>query len=170
MTDPARWLNTNIPGWRHLQVKEKKAIRDFAVLWSFFELNSTWQYGRPNATPQNIVRAVDDLAEDPSIDQLEIARAHFAARYIVGDGYTENWCHLRVRAEFVDRVRIGLVGANRTNRETLLALLLVTNRLRNNFLHGEKASYNFANQYDNFAQANSVLVHALELWPNPQEG
>ncbi len=170
MPDPARWLNAKIPGWRNLEVKEKKAIRDFAVLWSFFELNSTWRYGRPNATPENIIRAVNDLEQVPTNNHSETARAYFAERYLIGNGYTEHWYHLRVRAEFVETVRHGLAGENRTNRDTLLALLLVANRLRNNFLHGEKASYNFADQYDNFTKANSVLIYALELWPNAQEG
>ena len=43
----------------------------------------------------------------------------------------------------------------------------MANRLRNNFLHGEKARYGFRGQYDNFRHANNVLVAALELWPRP---
>lgn len=170
MPDPARWLNANIPGWGSLQRVEKKAIRDFAVLWSFFELNSTWRYGRPNASPGNIIRAVQDLEQDPNIDRLDSVRTYFAERYIDGDGYTEHWHHLRINDQHVAITRAGLIGENRTSRDTILALLLVVNRLRNNFLHGEKARYNFLGQYDNFAQANMLLMYALELWPNPQEG
>ncbi len=170
MPDPARWLNDKISGWRNLQRKEKKAIRDFAVLWSFFELNSTWQYGRPNANPRNIARAVGDQERELNLDRFDAARAHFADRYIDGNGYTQHWYHLRVGDDYVERVRNGLVGENRTNRNTFLAVLLIANRLRNNFLHGEKARYDFAGQYDNFTQANDVLMYAIELWPNPQEG
>ncbi len=170
MPDPARWLNDNIPGWRDLQNKEKKAIRDFAVLWSFFELNATSRYGRPNANPQNIVRAVDDLEQVPDLDRIDVARAFFAGRYIDGDGFSEPWYHLYVLDAFAVRVRSGLISEGRTSRGTFLALLLITNRLRNNFMHGEKARYDFAGQYDNFTQANSILMYALELWPNPHEG
>lgn len=170
MPDPARWLNANIPGWRDLQAAEKKAIRDFAILWSFFEFNSTWQYGRPNASPPNIARAIGDLTQEPDVNRIELVRAHFAARYINGDHYTHHWNHLRMSARYADRTRMGLVGATRTSRDTLLALLLVANRLRNNYLHGEKAQYNFAGQFENFTHANTLLVYALELWPNPHEG
>ena len=169
MPDPARWLNANIPGWRGLQQKEKKAIRDFAVLWSFFELNSTWRYGRPNASPVNIIRAVDELEEVPNSGRLIGATDHFAQRYLDGGGFTERWSHLRMKNECFEMVRNGLLGADRTSSQTLLALLLIINRLRNNFLHGEKARYDFADQYDNFAHANTVLIFALELWPSPQE-
>jgi hypothetical protein len=170
MPDPARGLNANVPGWRGLQPSEKKAIRDFAVLWSFFELNSTWRYGRPDASPRNIARAVGDLAHDPNIDRFELARVYFAARYIDGEDYTQHWNHLRIHPEYVARARLGLVGEDRNSRDTFLALLLIANRLRNNFLHGEKARYNFAGQYNNFTHANTLLIYALELWPNPQDG
>lgn len=170
MPDPARWLNSHVPGWRDLQPSEKKAIRDFAVLWSFFELNSTWQYGPPDATPPNIARAVGDLAHDPDIDRFELARMYFSERYIDGEGYTRHWYHLRIHHQYVARTRLGLVGEGRNSRDTFLALLLIANRLRNNFLHGEKARYNFAGQYNNFTHANTLLMYALELWTNPQEG
>lgn len=170
MPDPSRWLNANIAGWRALEGSEKKAIRDFAILWSFFELNATWQYGRPNANPRNIARAVDDLPQDPDITRLEPARNHFAARYIDGDHFTHHWGYLRLDEQYVERTRLGLAGAARTSRDTFLALLLIANRLRNNFFHGEKAQFNFAGQLNNFTHANALLIYALELWHNPQEG
>jgi hypothetical protein len=165
MSDPARYFNDRIPGWRGLKSKEKKAIRDFAVLWSFFELNSTSQYGRPNANPHNIALAVRDQEQELTLNRFDSARAYFADRYINGNGYTEHFYHLRVGTECVERVRNGLVGDNRTDRDTFLAVLLIANRLRNNFMHGEKAKYDFVGQYDNFTQANNVLMYALELWP-----
>jgi len=165
LPDAARWMNANITGWRALTPNEKKAIRDFAVLWPFFELNSTGQYGRPNATPLNIMRAVGDLPREPNLDRLELMRQHFAERYIDGERYTPHWSHLRMHENNFEVTRAGLVGADRTGRDTLTALLLVANRLRNNSFHGEKAQYEFAGQYSNFRNANSVLMYALELWP-----
>jgi hypothetical protein len=35
--DPARWLAKWAPGFDLLSHKERKAIRDFALLWSFYE-------------------------------------------------------------------------------------------------------------------------------------
>jgi len=169
MPNPARWLNDNVPGWRQLEDREKKAIGDFAVMWSFFELNSTSRYGRPNATPYNISRAVTDLEPEPHFDRFEAALNYFAARYIDGEDYTEHWHPLRVHRDYIEGVRHGLVGQNSTNREAFLAVLLIVNRLRNNFLHGEKARYDFADQFWNFTHANNVLIYALELWPSPQE-
>lgn len=69
---------------------------------------------------------------------------------------------------YVDVTRMDLVSSTRAGRDTLLSLLFVANRLRNIFLHGEREQYNFAGQYSNFTQANTLLIDALELWPNPQ--
>ena len=62
MKDPEAWLNKNFKGWESLLSKEKKAIRDFPILWSIFELRATGQSGRqPNATPESICKAIESL-------------------------------------------------------------------------------------------------------------
>jgi hypothetical protein len=143
MPDPSRWLNEHILGWRNLPAREKKAIRDFAVLWTFFELHSTGMHGRPNANPDNIIQAVHDLVNEPDRQRLEVARAYFRERYFFGAGHRARWSHLRVSHCYAQRVTEGLQGHEATSSQILLALLLLINRLRNNFLHGEKAAYDF---------------------------
>lgn len=169
MTDPARWLAVEIPEWTALERKERRAIRDFPVLWALFELHATGQNGQhPNATPQRICDAVAGLAEAPALrGEPRQATAHFAGRYFVDGQPTEAWLHLRVEPRFCERVRHGLIAQGADDLEVITALLLVINRLRNNFLHGEKARNGFRDQYENFRHANNVLVKAIGLWPRP---
>jgi len=169
MTDPARWLSAEIPGWREPDRREKRSIRDLPILWALFELHATGQNGQdPNATPERICSTVTQLVEPIQLSgEMKNAKAYFAGRYFA-DGYsTPAWEHLRMKRRFHDQVRLGLVTDGAGERQVLLALLLVVNRLRNNFLHGEKARYAFRGQYENFRHANNVLVAAIELWPRP---
>lgn len=169
MTDPARWLSAEVPEWTELNRREKCAIRDFPVLWALFELHATGQGAqRPNANPDNICLAVERLAEPPALGpELSSAREHFASRYFCEGRPTHAWRQLRIRDDIEARVTQGLTDRHANTREVFAALLLVVNRLRNNYLHGEKARYGFRDQYENFRHANNVLVAAIGTWPRP---
>ncbi len=74
---------------------------------------------------------------------------------------------LRVQQGFQNRVGAALLDVDADADVVLIGLLLVANRLRNNFLHGEKAAYAFSDQLDNFRYANAVLMSAIPLWDEP---
>lgn len=165
MADPARWLNQNFAGWSNLTAQEKRAIRDFPVLWSIFELRATGRNGqRPNATPQRICQAVDGLEADPTSEVFRQAKIYFANRYYHAGQPTYAFNHLQVHQDYRNRVRDALLDENAGANVVLIGLLLVINRLRNNFLHGEKAAYAFSGQLNNFRYANAVLMSAIPLW------
>lgn len=168
MADPARWLNENFAGWNNLTVHEKRAIRDFPVLWSFFELRATGRNGqRPDASPRRICQAVEGLETELNSVVFQQAKVYFSNRYFHEGNPTHAYHQLRVHQDFQDRVRAALLHDNVDARVVLIGLLLVVNRLRNNFLHGEKAAYAFADQLDNFRHANAVLMSAIPLWDEP---
>ncbi|MBD3756341.1 MAG: hypothetical protein IE937_12090 [Gammaproteobacteria bacterium] len=165
MADPARWLNQNFAGWSNLTAQEKKAIRDFPVLWSIFELRATGRNGqRPDATPQRICQAVEDLEAELNSEVFQQAKTYFSNRYFRNGDSTHAFRQLRVHQDFQNRVRDALLDERVNAAVVLIGLLLVINRLRNNFLHGEKATYAFADQLDNFKHANAVLMSAIPLW------
>jgi hypothetical protein len=168
MADPSRWLNENFVGWNSLTTQEKKAIRDFPVIWSIFELRATGQNGaRPNATPQQICNAVENLEADLDLGALQQARDHFSGRYFNEGNPTSAYSQLRVHQAYQADVEAALLDGNAQAQTVFLGLLLVANRLRNNFLHGEKAAYSFANQLENLKHANNVLIYAIPLWGEP---
>lgn len=165
MPDPARWLNEHLQDWSDLPNKEKRAIRDFPVLWAVFELRATGRYGnRPDANPNRICEAVAELDQLPDQQQLIPPREHFSKRYFHDQEPTPAWVHLEVGNGFADAVKTGLIDHDADIRSIFLALLLVTNRLRNNYLHGAKAQYGFLGQYENFRHANNILMIANKLW------
>ncbi|MBL3571839.1 hypothetical protein [Rhodovulum visakhapatnamense] len=165
MTDSARWLNRNFAGWSNLTAQEKRAIRDFPVLWSIFELRATGRNGqRPDASPERICQAVDDLEVEPTSEVFQRAKIYFSSRYFHAGNPTVAYSHLQVNDAFQGRVRDALLDAGAGTGVVLIGLLLVVNRLRKNFLHGGKAAYAFADQLDNFRHANAVLMSAIPLW------
>jgi hypothetical protein len=60
-------------------------------------------------------------------------------------------------------LRRALSNENVDRSDLASALLLIVYRYRNNLFHGEKWLYQMRDQNDNFAQANSVLMRAIEL-------
>ena len=170
MTDPARWLNEKLVGWKELANQEKKAIRDFPVLWSFFELRATGQNGNwPNATPERICKAIESLNANIEIEMLQQAKQYFSERYFQHGKPQHAYLKLGVKQGDKESVEVALLCKDVEAKPLLLGLLLIVNRLRNNFLHGEKAAYSFKNQQDNFRHASNVLMYAIALWDEPQE-
>lgn len=161
----ARWLNQNFAGWSNLTVQEKRAIRDFPVLWSIFELRATGRNGqRPDASPRRIRQAVEDLEAELNSEVFQKAKIYFSNRYFYAGNPTYAFDQLRVHPDFQNSVRAALLDEDADADVVLIGLLLVVNRLRNNFLHGEKAAYAFTDQLDNFRHANAVLMSAIPLW------
>ncbi|TDQ67260.1 hypothetical protein ATL17_1269 [Maritalea mobilis] len=168
MVDTARWLNQNFAGWKNLTAQEKRAIRDFPVLWSIFELRATGRNGqRPNASPPRICHAVEGLETDLNSVVFQQAKKYFSNRYFHAGNPTYAFDQLRVQQCFLRRVHAALLDEDANTTDVLIGLLLIVNRLRNNFLHGEKAAYAFADQLDNFRHANAVLMSAIPLWDVP---
>ena len=165
MPDPAKWLNAEFPDWRHLRTAEKKAIRDFPVLWAIFELWATGQHGqRPDASPPRIISAVEQLRVDADLVVLQPAQRHFADRYFLNGRQTHAFGVLSMNGDYHGNVQAWLTQPNVPPNDVLLGLLLILNRLRNRYLHGEKARDLFHDQFDNFTHANNVLMHAIPLW------
>ena len=174
MADPARWLNKNIPGWRRLSREEKRAIRDFPVLWSIFELTVIKKLGpdglyrngnRRTLGPEMIKTSVRDLDSIIEIDSLRPQQDHFARRYFRDRQPTHAFHALNIdRPENRDLVEESLFLPDNRENKVLEGLLLITNRLRNNYLHGTKAENDFADQFENFAHANNLLMLAIPLW------
>lgn len=158
------WLSKNAYGWSNLTTAEKIAIRDFPVLWALFELSATGK----EANVKSIVAAVSGLA--PFVNPVSVpfteALAYYEDRFYQGGYQTKHFHDLRLTHEaWQHHVRPVFEGAAVDARRRLIALLLIIHRLRNNYLHGEKAAYGFAGQLDNFRHANRCLMAAIPLWP-----
>ncbi|MES0135609.1 hypothetical protein NKJ88_11735 [Mesorhizobium sp. M0016] len=156
-----KWLQANFAGYERLSRSEKTEIKDFPVLWSIFEMTATMK----RAKPQTIIDAVDQIARPFRFDGPFLAALDFYRDRFYRDGettpYFDGLSLCRIARPLVLPV---LTGEATRKRQKLTALLLIINRLRNNFLHGEKAEYAFEGQLGNFRHANRTLMAAIPLW------
>jgi hypothetical protein len=158
---PSKWLNTNYLEWQQLSRAEKIAIRDFPVLWAIFELKATNRW----ASPPTIIQAVDAIGDLQITRPVSLAFDYFGNRYLFANDADYHRDHLGLRkCDWDQVVKPAFLEQNVDAKEKLKTLLLIANRLRNNFLHGTKVTYNFSGQLDNFRHANNTLMYAIALW------
>jgi len=160
------WLNANTEGYAHLTPEERQAIHEFSLLWSFFEARVMAN----NASIRDFRARVTQAAnhgDGLDVAPFQEALAFFTARYRDSGGFNHRFQALRFhpgpnggRAE----VEAVLSEAQTGSAETLLALLIIVYRLRNNLFHGEKWSYYFKDQLGNFTHASAILMRTVELF------
>lgn len=161
--DPNNWLKQQVPGYAALSLAERRAIKDFSLLWSLFEGTHLNTSGSANAIAAHVaaLQAANRLAARP---QLQAALLHFRNRYFQNAAFNHafNSLHFRNndRRPFVESVLSGQVN---DAASVLSALLIIIYRLRNNLFHGVKWAYGIANQLENFRHANRVLMVTMTL-------
>ena len=159
-----RWLKNFSPEYRRLSSSERMAIRDFAILWSFFEGGCLGTH----ASYQTIKRAVDYWCEIGLVRPklFEKSAVYFRDRYYSGGHPTDKFRGLRL-GHGSQNVRDHIVSVFENRDATLedetLMVFLVIYRFRNNLFHGVKGIYGFADQLPNFRIANGVLKQALKI-------
>lgn len=133
----------------------------FSLLWSFFEAEAL----QTNASAQSILMLSHEWVRT---DRLKIAYyaqnlAYFKNRYFKNGEPTEHFGGLKLRQnDSPALVSAVLKGDNINVADNVAALLIVVFRLRNNLFHGVKWAYEIRDQLNNFTNANTVLMAALE--------
>jgi hypothetical protein len=159
--DAAAFLEGAAPGFVRLSSQEREAIKDFTLLWSFYEGMILNTAGSADA----IIRTVDLLKESGRLDlePFRPAIKYFTERYFDGThltGFRELHLRRNDHASLVERV---ICGQPAEDAEILSAVLIIVLRLRNNLFHGVKWSYGIKGQLENFRNANKVLMSVIEL-------
>jgi hypothetical protein len=160
--DAYRWLLRHAPGFDELTAAERKAVRDFALLWSLFESVVL----ETNASADKIVNVSEKQVRRGAwtIAAVALPLAHFRARYYDGTDLTAAFHHLHLRKnDQPAMIETVLRGVNVDVADTLAALLIIVLRLRNNLFHGVKWSYGLKGQSPNFQSANRALTALLEV-------
>ncbi len=161
--DPNKWLRDHVPGYAALSPQERRAIRDFSLLWSLYEgtrLNTQGSVGAiVNFTAS--LHIANRLAMQPA---FRAAVLHFRNRYYTEPGFNHAFDSLHFRARdrrpLVESVLSGMVD---DDASILTALLIIVYRLRNNLFHGQKWAYGITNQLDNFRHASNILIAVMTL-------
>jgi hypothetical protein len=160
--EPNRWLETFAPGFAQLSAQERKAIKDFSMLWSLFEgtiLNT-------NASAGAVILAIGVLKGQGrlTLKPFGTAITYFSNRYYDGTNLTNEFNGLRLRPRdhkpLIEKV---IKGQSTDDAEILSAMLIIVMRLRNNLFHGVKWSYGIHGQFKNFKNANNILMAVMAL-------
>jgi len=148
-----------VPAFGHLSDREKMAVVDFALLWSFFESRCLDN----NANMGRIRYYVRHLPETLGASQVVQDLAdYFKARYIENGGYSFRYQRLHLeRSQNPEEVSRMLLGKG-DSRETLAGCLGIIFRFRNNLFHGEKWEYELQEQQDNFERSTALLRWLME--------
>lgn len=155
------WIMQRIPSLNELEPEQLEDVRNFSLLWAIYEARSLNQ----NGDPASIKRRVNDWNEGGVLEPGRFANAlnYFRNRYFREGLFTPNFRELHANGRRADPIlRRVMEQADASNVEKVQAVLLVVNRFRNNFLHGPKVEWGFANQVDNISHANQVLATAIE--------
>lgn len=155
------WLETRAPGFRDLPEDDRRAIFDFAFLWSLFEA----EIMEANARVDRITEKVDAWAAAHMLgaDLYDPELAYFRSRYFADGELTYHYPYLELRkSDHQELVEAVIRGVNNDPRDRMLALLMIVWRLRNNLFHGAKWAYQIKGQRENFTNANAVLMRVLE--------
>ncbi|MQW61595.1 hypothetical protein GHK33_02455 [Sinorhizobium meliloti] len=163
-TASEKWLEDRAPGFKALPEPDRRAIFDFAFLWSLFEsqvMGNFAQAGRIRAK-------VDEWAGAGNLDAglYDAELVYFRNRYFADGKLTYHFDFLFLRnSDHPELVKAVLEGANNDPRDRMLALLMIVWRLRNNLFHGAKWAYELRDQRENFTHANSILMRILDRHP-----
>lgn len=161
MTNAIEWLSERVLGFRELSQQERDAIMHFALLWSLFEAKAL----NANASASTILSLVQKWQEQGRLNVAAFVPSlvYFRDRYYTNGIATANFNGLNLRKnDNPALVEAVLSGANADPADSVLSLLIVVYRLRNNLFHGLKWAYELRDQLGNFTHANMALMRALE--------
>lgn len=90
-------------------------------------------------------------------------QSYFRNRYIANNATTPYYANLRLRHNDNEPlIKDVLLGKINNESETVLAIIIIIYRYRNNLFHGNKAVVSWIAQKDNFIHANRFLIACLE--------
>ena len=159
---PIDWLRYKQPGFAELSSDERDAIAEFVFLWSLFEARVL----DSRASARAIADAAARWFEQGILAQrtFQAEQAYFRNRYCPGGQFSHHYDHLEFRPlDKEELVRKFLKQECHHAWEDAAGLLIVVYRLRNNLFHGLKWAYAIRGQRENFGNANTALIQALDL-------
>ena len=156
-----QWLISRAAGFGDLTKDDLDPIMYFSLLWSLFEAEAL----NNNASSSKICKLVTkwDRAGTLRFAGFTESLAYFKNRYFANGALTYYFQGLRLRpGDCPKLVEAVITGENTGEANSVIALLVIVYRLRNNLFHGEKWAYALRGQRGNFRHANLVLMKALE--------
>ena len=159
--DATTWLRHAVGGFAGLTPPERRAIRDFTLLWSLFEARLT----NANASIPAIETAVQRLHATGALDLARLQRPlrYFCDRYAPSGMLAAQFEALRLNGRGRPVVEQVLRREPATAVQVTTALMIIVYRLRNNLFHGNKWSDGIHDQRANFQNANQILMVLMDM-------
>lgn len=161
--DISEYLEKKGVGYEYLSEDERKAISNFSLMWSLFEA----QLLEENASSRNIIVKCREWEEIAGIDPLLIDNhlAYFQGRYIENGEPNYRYEHLHLRKNDEPNFILGVLKGEVDDISSKMACcLIIILRFRNNYFHGIKWAYQFADQKDNFDRSCHLLAGCLDSY------
>ena len=173
VTNPPRfgeqWLNQHQVGYVDLDEDDRTAIREFALLWSIFEVQAL--FGKSGV--KAIVDYIDDLAKTAELEERKLLTApfiphlsYFREQYVSDDGASTNDLFRELRFEndnHTELVSHALIKLSDETPELTKALLIITHQLRSNLFRSMKWQRCSKKQRDDLYHASKTLMKAVDL-------
>lgn len=159
------YLESKRMGYEKLSDEERKAISNFALIWSLFEA----QLLDESASARRIIQKSQEWVASPNYDGalIDSHLDYFKARYIEGGSFNYRFAHLHLRPkDNIQLVRDVLLGNEKSLENKLSCCLIIVLRFRNNYFHGIKWAYQFEEQQENFERSCCLLTWCLDKFSN----
>lgn len=154
---PIDWLKNKDLNFKTSNSEELVAIMNFTLVWSYFEATKL----KRSASARTIQIWADSV--DFSFSKFETNFDYFRGRYFVNDEFTDYFSGLRLRQNDNEYLVKNIIQTNTKNsRDSIVVLLIIVYRLRNNLFHGIKWGDGIKDQAENFKHATQALMAACE--------
>lgn len=151
------WINTRFG--TSFTEGDLSNIKDFALLWNVFEkIVCNTRCSLPTIEQQ--IQGLDFDLRD-----FEEHLDYFKNRYVEGEQMNERFGHLRIgNNKYIQLVSNILLEQDDSVTNSIMALLTIVYRYRNNLFHGNKNVQYLDTQEVNFYHANQVLIKVLNYF------
>lgn len=161
--DISKYLEKKGLGYEHLSEDERKAISNFSLMWSLFEA----QLLEENASSRKIITKCNEWGNEAGIDQQVINDhlSYFQARYIENGDPNYRYEHLHLRQNDEPDLILNVLKGDVDDLPSKMACcLIIILRFRNNYFHGIKWAYQFADQRENLDRSCYLLAKCLDKY------
>lgn len=163
----ADWIARNTIGGTLVTAEALRAVSNFTVMWNLFESGLCDANASVTAFKRAIGRNRSGSFSDASARTLQECLVFWRGRYRSTDGFLHAFEQLNFRrGDHRDRVEAVLAGTVADPKEELLALMIITYRLRNNLFHGLKSLEMLNRQVENLTNATRCMAAILEVLPS----
>ncbi len=161
--DIESYLESKGIGYEELSEPERRAISNFAVIWTLFEAKLLDE----NASALKIHEKAKEWIDNYGTDEhfIDTHLDYFRNRYVDGVELNYRYGRLYLRKNDLAPLVTGVLLKQIDDPiSKLTSCLIIILRYRNNYFHGIKWAYQFRDQQDNFETASSILTWCIDRY------